>query len=602
MAQRLSSGRRLPLAAFVSGAIGLLGLMFIVSIIYLNNSFNSSINGILERETVSYTNVITGVIINTIDRQALISSSLAEALVIDAASGSDESHISQNILSAKDSFDLEEAFFLSDPRTIVFSSAKDTSILSRPEFQEALASAYGTKNPRAIILESYVYQSQVLYTVTPIFGKENSGVVILGKVLDSAYLTTLTPVSSRGFFLINKDGRVKGSSGYDKDVLNSILNSFITKDILASGSVALSKIYNTDKFVGGIALSSLSYNSFPLGLFGFYVDGTDLFNIQKLLYTINLYIMIGLLTMFVFTILILKKLVIDPITFIDAGLERLSGGDFDVEMKVLGLKEIANIASGFNFTVSHLKKLNDAKTGFISVASHQLRTPLTSMRWFSEMLLAGDAGEINEQQQSFVQRIYEGTARMVDLVNLLLQIARVEAGRVRIVPKPIDLRSTTEEVLQTIKTSIDAKSQKVEIKVNPDPFPAIPLDKEVIWQVIQNLLTNANRYSPKDGTVFISIVQKGREIEYSVKDQGIGIPEDQRNRIFEKFFRAENALRSVPEGSGLGLNLVKLLVEGWNGKIWFESEVGQGTTFFFTIPLEGMKAKAGEVGIEVSVK
>ncbi|HEV8601468.1 MAG TPA: HAMP domain-containing sensor histidine kinase [Patescibacteria group bacterium] len=601
MAQQSSTKKRLPLAAFVSGAIGLLGMMFIFSIVYLNNSFNSSIANILSRETTSYTNVMTGVIINTVERNLLIASSLAETLVIDAG-GKPDSEPVQDFLKAKINFELDEVFFLSAPDKVVFSSAKDSSVISKPEFLEALASAYGTKTARALILQSDVYQAQILYVISPIIDKEQSWAVVVGKVLDNNYLATLAPDASRGFFLLNEIGHVKGSTGYDKDILNPLLVTFITKDILASNSVALSKIYNTDRFAGGIVLTTLNYNGFPLGLFGFYVDGTDLFNIQKLLYTINLYILIGLLTMFVFTILILKKLVIDPITAIDNGLVKLSDGDFDVGMKVVGLKEIAEIASGFNFTVSHLKKLNDAKTGFISVASHQLRTPLTSMRWFSEMLLAGDAGEINEQQQAFVQRIYEGTSRMVDLVNLLLQIARVEAGRVRIVPKPLDLRTTTEEVVQTLKTLIDAKSQKVEFKVNPEPFPPIPLDKEVVWQVIQNLMTNANRYSPKDSTILVTIIQKGKEVEYSVKDQGIGIPEDQRNRIFEKFFRAENALRSVPEGSGLGLNLVKLLVEGWNGKVWFETETGKGTTFFFTIPMEGMKAKAGDVGIEVTVR
>ena len=101
------------------------------------------------------------------------------------------------------------------------------------------------------------------------------------------------------------------------------------------------------------------------------------------------------------------------------------------------------------------------------------------------------------------------------------------------------------------------------------------------------------------GTIFVSMAIKDSNIEYSIKDEGIGIPENQKARIFEKFFRAENALRAVPEGSGLGLSLVKLLVEGWGGMVWFDSTVGKGTTFYFTIPVTGMKAKQGEVGIKV---
>ena len=186
--------------------------------------------------------------------------------------------------------------------------------------------------------------------------------------------------------------------------------------------------------------------------------------------------------------------------------------------------------------VSEEKQLDEAKTSFISVSSHQLRTPLTSMRWFSEMLMGGDAGPITKEQKHFLERIYEGTDRMIGLVNLLLQIARVEAGRVKIEPVPIDLKATTQGVLVALKSNIDQKSQKVVIESNPDQFPLIPMDQEVVWQVIQNLLSNANRYSPEKSTIHVSIMKKDNVIEYSVKDEGIGISKDQQGRIFEKFY------------------------------------------------------------------
>jgi two-component system phosphate regulon sensor histidine kinase PhoR len=249
--------------------------------------------------------------------------------------------------------------------------------------------------------------------------------------------------------------------------------------------------------------------------------------------------------------------------------------------------------------ITILKQLDEAKVNFISIASHQLRTPLTSMRWFSEMLLDGEAGALNEEQKHFVERVYQGTDRMISLVNLLLQIARVEAGRLRVEPKPLDLVAMTRGVLLTIKAGLDAKKQVVNIVTHPEVLPAIPMDQEVIWQVIQNLLTNANRYSLEGGTITVTITQKDHVIEYAVKDNGIGIPSDQVAKLFEKFFRADNALQMVPEGSGLGLSLVKSLVEGWGGKIWFESEVNKGTTFYFTIGINGMKEKTGAVGLVV---
>lgn len=245
------------------------------------------------------------------------------------------------------------------------------------------------------------------------------------------------------------------------------------------------------------------------------------------------------------------------------------------------------------------KALDEAKSNFISIASHQLRTPLTSMRWFSEMLIGGDAGPLGEEQKHFVERIYQATDRMIDLVNLLLQIARVEAGRIKVESVPLSLKELTQSVAASLKSNLDQKLQTVKIITDPDPFPLIPLDQDIIWQVIQNLISNASRYSDKNKQILVSIVKREGIIEYSVEDQGIGIPIDQRGRLFEKFFRAENALKMVPEGSGLGLSLVKSLVEGWGGKIWFKSEEKKGTTFIFTIPAAGMASKEGDVKLAV---
>ncbi len=247
------------------------------------------------------------------------------------------------------------------------------------------------------------------------------------------------------------------------------------------------------------------------------------------------------------------------------------------------------------------KSLDEAKTSFISIASHQLRTPLTSMRWFSEMLLDGDAGDLSEDQKHFVDRIYQGVDRMINLVNLLLQIARVEMGRVKIEPVPLDLKLVTEGVVMTLQSQLKEKKQKVEVKSSMSEMPKIPMDEDVAWQIIQNLLTNAIRYSPQKGiiTVAIDVDWEKQELVYSVKDRGIGIPADQQNRIFEKFYRADNAVKHVPEGSGLGLNLVKKLVSDWQGQIWFDSEEGKGSTFFFTVPLKGVRAREGEVKLKV---
>lgn len=249
--------------------------------------------------------------------------------------------------------------------------------------------------------------------------------------------------------------------------------------------------------------------------------------------------------------------------------------------------------------VTEEQQLDEAKDNFISVASHQLRTPLTSMRWFAEMLTNGDVGKLTEQQLHFVEQVYQGTLRMISLVNLLLQTARVEAGRVKIEPTPLKLDAVVEEVKSALKTNFDNKQQKVSVTVEPSPIPDISMDKDIIYQVILNLLSNASRYGPVGDSIEVAIKINSTEALVSVRDHGIGIPKKDYGKLFQKFFRATNALKAVPEGSGLGLSLVKTLVTQWGGKIWFESEEGKGTVFYFTIPPTGMKAKSGEVRIVV---
>lgn len=281
--------------------------------------------------------------------------------------------------------------------------------------------------------------------------------------------------------------------------------------------------------------------------------------------------------------------------------ETISGRKFPMALVAVPLRGDSGIEAAVVIfrDATEEKKLDESRSSFISIASHQLRTPLTSMRWFAEMLLAGDAGKISEDQKHFVERIYEGTDRMIDLVNLLLQIARVEAGRVKIKPMRTDFKIITKSVALTLQAALDKKMQKVEIQTGADPLPLVLMDQDILWQVVQNLLSNAIRYSPERGVITVSIAEKNGMIEWSVRDEGIGVPKNQQSRVFEKFFRADNALKMVPEGSGLGLSLVKTLVEGWGGKIWFESEENKGTAFHFTAPLDGMKEKEGEVSLGV---
>jgi|GEM_PF-1320019 len=244
------------------------------------------------------------------------------------------------------------------------------------------------------------------------------------------------------------------------------------------------------------------------------------------------------------------------------------------------------------------KEVDKAKTEFVSLASHQLKTPLSAVNWYSEMLLDETAGQLNNQQKDFLKEIREGNNRMIKLINGLLNVSRIDMGTLSISPEPVDLKKETDTLLTELQFGIKAKGLSVRKRYDA-VFPKINLDLNLIRIVLQNLLSNAVKYSREAGVIDITIRQQDRRTVYvAVQDNGYGIPKSQQPSIFKKLFRADNVKSMKVEGTGLGLYVAKAVVEAFGGKIGFTSEENKGTIFYFTLPLSGAKPKTGTKGLE----
>ncbi|QQG52596.1 MAG: PAS domain S-box protein [Candidatus Falkowbacteria bacterium] len=264
---------------------------------------------------------------------------------------------------------------------------------------------------------------------------------------------------------------------------------------------------------------------------------------------------------------------------------------------VLNDKGEAEFFIGVERDITHEKMVDQAKTEFVSLASHQLRTPLSSVNWYAEMLLAGDGGALKPEQKTFVEEIYAGNQRMVELVNALLNVSRLELGTFAVEPEPINVIETADSVIKELQPIILKKKLKINFNYLKD-IPIIQADPKLLRIVLQNLMSNAVKYTPDQGSVSLEIGKNRKDLLITVADTGYGIPKKDQPRIFEKLFRAQNVREKDTEGTGLGLYIIKSIIEQAGGIISFKSKENKGTTFYLNIPLTGMRKKTGTKKLE----
>lgn len=255
--------------------------------------------------------------------------------------------------------------------------------------------------------------------------------------------------------------------------------------------------------------------------------------------------------------------------------------------------------------ITHEKELEKAKSEFVALASHQLRTPISAIAWFTEMILHGDVGTISAEQREHLTLIYQSNQRMATLVDALLTVSEIEMGNFTIKPEPTDLGALCHKVINEEKER--RKLTKIpEIKeIYDQALVKISVDPNIMKIILQNLISNAVRYTSEKGTITATILPSGQGgfdgvISYkdgvliTIADTGYGIPKAQEEKIFTKLFRATNIKERDTDGTGLGLYIVRSIVDEVGGKIWFKSKENKGTTFFVWLPKIGMKEVKGD--------
>lgn len=236
-----------------------------------------------------------------------------------------------------------------------------------------------------------------------------------------------------------------------------------------------------------------------------------------------------------------------------------------------------------------LRRLDKSKDDFISMASHQLRTPLTSIKGYISMVRDGDVGKITKTQDELLGEAFTSSERMVHLINDFLNVSRLQTGKFLIDKHPVDLAKVVQQELESLTTN--AQSRKLSFTYRmPKKFPMLNLDEDKMRQVIMNFSDNAIYYSTEGTKIKVRLAVEGKNVVFTVTDTGIGVPRAEQSQLFNKFYRASNARKQRPDGTGVGLYLAKKVVDAHDGKIIFESVEGKGSTFGFKLPISELRA------------
>jgi signal transduction histidine kinase len=283
-----------------------------------------------------------------------------------------------------------------------------------------------------------------------------------------------------------------------------------------------------------------------------------------------------------------------PLSDLTKTTKELEKGNFDVRVNIRTKDELEHFGNTLNKTAEVLKQrdqehkqLDNAKTNFLSITSHELRSPMTPMKAQLQMLLGQYFGKLTKKQKESIEIVLRNTIRLDKIIEDFLEISRIEAARLKFRFIKTNLAEHINRLAEEMEGFMPEKN--IKIITNTEKLPVIEADPDRVMQVLRNLINNAKKFSPENTKLFINAELKNNMIEFGVKDQGIGISLENQIRLFEPFFQAEQTIYREHAGAGLGLAICKGIVESQNGRMWFESEEGKGSTFYFTVPLKPVR-------------
>lgn len=274
--------------------------------------------------------------------------------------------------------------------------------------------------------------------------------------------------------------------------------------------------------------------------------------------------------------------IVQPIRALEEGAERIERGDFDTAVVISTKDELGDLGTSFNAMAKGLKRLQELKNEFVFVVAHELRAPATAVKGYLSMIFEGSAGSLSQRMHEYLTPVWKANERLGKLVDDLLEIARSEAGRLKIEVTPDDLQKS----IQTVVEEATGFAREKHITLSYDQLQKLPLvymDAMRVKEIIMNFVSNAIKYNNDDGWVKIFHEVRPVEIVTHVQDNGFGMSEEDQKHIFEKFYRAETSKTKTIKGTGLGLFITKELIEKMNGKVWFQSKEGEGSTFSFSL-------------------